>query len=514
MMSHTEGDGKRVSSHRADVTGVVATLLRAGTRCISILMHLSLSLSLSWRGWLSARSEFRRGSATRPGDGRREGHPRALRASASGCLVSLGALLGALLLSGAPALGAGDVNAAVCPNEGSPGFRAGLPDCRAYEMVTPSNKNGAAVEYPAEPTVAADGSSLAGRSWEAFGGSVGGEVTDGDFYRFTRGASGWVTAALNPEDGRLLSLGVGDSVWGPAEREHPASANRLRLRAADGSLSEIGPGEGYPEVVDVGGISFLPGAAAEAVNGVLLTADKDALPWPFDSTVSGGSLYEYRGTGNTAPTLVGVSGGVGSTALISQCGTTTGGQNVMSEDGSVVFFTAVGADSSDCGGTEPPVNELFARIDEERTVAISEPSVVDCSSCDTGTPVDASFRGASADGSKVFFTTTQPLLGSDTSENLYEYDFDPPAGQPKVVRVSAGDGSVSGPVAEVQGVTNVSEDGSHVYFIARGVLTTAANSAGERAQEGGETSMCGSVTRNTLPVVLCSSRGVGVAAGR
>ena len=86
----------------------------------------------------------------------------------------------------------------------------------------------------------------------------------------------------------------------------------------------------------------------------------------------------------------------------------------------------------------------------------------------------------------MFFTTTQSLLGHDTSENLYEYDFDPPAGEPKVVRVSAGDGSVSEPVAEVQSVSNVSEDGSHVYFTAKGVLTTAANGVGERAQSGGE----------------------------
>ncbi len=161
-----------------------------------------------------------------------------------------------------------------------------------------------------------------------------------------------------------------------------------------------------------------------------------------------------------------------------------------------MFFTAVGADSNDCGGTQPPVNELFARIDGSRTVAISEPSVADCPLCDTSVPADAAFQGASADGSKVVFTTTQALLGSDTSENLYEYDFDPPAGEPKVARVSGGDGSVTDPVAEVQPAQPyfddssprvfLSEDGSHAYFIARGVLTTAPNGMGERAQSGGE----------------------------
>ncbi len=50
MISSFEGDEERVSSFRADVAGVIVTPLRAVTRCISILMHLSLSLSLSLGG--------------------------------------------------------------------------------------------------------------------------------------------------------------------------------------------------------------------------------------------------------------------------------------------------------------------------------------------------------------------------------------------------------------------------------------------------------------------------------
>ena len=46
MISSFEGDGKRVSSFRSDVMGVIVTPVGALTRCISILMHLSLSLSL------------------------------------------------------------------------------------------------------------------------------------------------------------------------------------------------------------------------------------------------------------------------------------------------------------------------------------------------------------------------------------------------------------------------------------------------------------------------------------
>ena len=57
------------------------------------------------------------------------------------------------------------------------------------------------------------------------------------------------------------------------------------------------------------------------------------------------------------------------------------------------------------------------------------------------------------------------------ASNLYEYDFDAAAGQ-RVVKVTGGDGTVSVPAPELRGVVQVSPDGSHVYFVAGGVLTT------------------------------------------
>ena len=48
------------------------------------------------------------------------------------------------------AFAAGDANEASCPNEASTGFRASLPDCRAYEFLTPSLKGG---RRAAPPTI-------------------------------------------------------------------------------------------------------------------------------------------------------------------------------------------------------------------------------------------------------------------------------------------------------------------------------------------------------------------------
>ncbi len=68
------------------------------------------------------------------------------------------------------------------------------------------------------------------------------------------------------------------------------------------------------------------------------------------------------------------------------------------------------------------------------------------------------------------------LFAGDRGLNLYEFDFDNKYGG-KIVRVSMGSEE-----PEVQGVARVSEDGSHVYFVAKGVLTPG----GVKNAEGGE----------------------------
>jgi len=217
------------------------------------------------------------------------------------------------------------------------------------------------------------------------------------------------------------------------------------------------------------------------------------------------SAYEYVGVGNAQPGLVGVRGGSGSTELISECATravvVAGIVGAVSVDGGMVYFTALSNSSVSGGRCEstvkaPPVNELYVRIDGERTVLVSGRSPSECTSgtgCLSSAPSNAVFAAASEDGSKAFFLDEQQLTDSATeggpseyevgSHNLYEYDFDDPAGH-NLIDVSAGDTSGEGP--RVQGVTAVSADGSHVYFVAQGVLSGAANRQGETAQNGAD----------------------------
>jgi hypothetical protein len=196
----------------------------------------------------------------------------------------------------------------------------------------------------------------------------------------------------------------------------------------------------------------------------------------------------------------------------------------MSADGRTIYFS-VGPCGSGTGANEHtpvPVNEVFARIDNgepgAHTVAVSQPGALspappnhECvtlvcveNTSNPGQFRGAQFMGASGDGSRVFFLSPQQLTDSasedpsagDTAQNagcskaggmngcnLYEYDSSRPVGE-RLVDASAGDSSGGGP--RVQGVTALSGDGSHVYFVARGVLTSVANGGGQVAQGGAE----------------------------
>jgi hypothetical protein len=412
--------------------------------------------------------------------------------------LMFGALFCSVLCS--HALASGDANSSACANGAMPGFRAYLPDCRAYEMVTPPYKGGDYVEL--------DSVSLTSSGDEALGEALAklGEAAPGVFYgvftpyAFHRAGGGWTTAPLLTSTAALQRPGQtiskvlfrhrdetsGQTLW---EVFYVPSGGMgyaqdfFYIEKADGSVVELGPVHPGPIAPNNSGTGSSPQAVAVSPGMgrlVFKSESEELLPreaWAGDTTVKGSpSLYEYTTGESREPRLVGVRNQYmlrsnTEAELISSCGTSLGAntgekQGALSQDGRTVIFTADRGQGSACAG--PPVNQIYARIDGARTVAISEPSHEDCRECNTTTGLDdALYRGASADGTRIYFTTSQELLPGAKGSNLYVYDFGKGAGQ-RVSLISTGASEPS-----VQGVLRISQDGSHVYFVATGALTGA-----------------------------------------
>jgi hypothetical protein len=98
----------------------------------------------------------------------------------------------------------------------------------------------------------------------------------------------------------------------------------------------------------------------------------------------------------------------------------------------------------------------------------------------------ARYWGASADGSRVLFTSRAELTNdantaADSAENLYEYELSSVPGKSgRLTDLTPENDEGAG----VLGLVTASEDGSYVYFVAEGRLTTQANSKGEESQSG------------------------------
>ncbi len=432
----------------------------------------------------------------------------------SASVLSIVALMLASLIMSSSSYARGDANEVSCPNEGMSGFESHLPDCRAYEMVSPAFKDGG--DDTVLQAVSSTGTHVIISSLSAFAGTENDPLDDvlGAVYQLVRSGSGWTASSVTPSASMSpnayfltsSSDGVSD-LWEVVGSAHSIYSGAFDIREPSGAFSEVGPvlppaaQMGPPATGENGGedkdVAFA--GATRDLSHVLFTieAQQPEWLWPGDTTEPGTgdrSLYEYGGVGNSQPRLVGVSASGG---LISDCGTSLGapsGQgtsntyNAISADGETVFFTALGYEEGEgdiCKHEgRPAVGELYARLGHSQTVGISEPSTEACSRCAVGEPKKAIFQGASEDGSEVFFTTEQELFAGSEGQNLYEYDFDALDGE-KVVRVSRGAPGYESQHPGVLGVARVSEDGSHVYFVATEALT-GSNSEGNSPGQGAD----------------------------
>jgi hypothetical protein len=353
------------------------------------------------------------------------------------------------------------------------GPSANLPDCRAYEDVTPVNLLGSGARPQIEELSATQFFSTTALNGEAVIWSTSASVPGfdatghGDALLSRRGPSGW-TATLDSPPASISPFAAWIDyatpnldrsfyfVYGsldpedpdPVETNNPLSIDHFE-RNSDGSYTWLTRGSAMESVVDF---------------PVFLGASADGLKFYFNSGrklepgTEGGGVYLRSGQ---------------TTTLISR-----------KEDGTPM----PGANGS--GISEDGSAALFGTLDEKLLYKQGLPHTLHVVSTPSGS---FGLIRLSADGSKVFFQSTDPVTpdDADASTDIFEYNVATEA----LRRVSVPTGAPSGPGPGNgqggAGAVAISRDGSAVYFTSPELLDGSKGVSGEEnlyVAKGGVTS--------------------------
>jgi len=367
---------------------------------------------------------------------------------------SLPARLGVASILGVCGLFAGlspAAGAAACPNEDvRGGTSARLPDCRAYELVTPADMGGA---YPMERTlssprqyfalfaIAPSGESVV---FQTEGGVVPGFSGSGsdDRYEAVRGPGGWTSTLDGPAAAQSETPGPGGV---SVDHGYSFVSTAESGLADNGSLNQeagVAPHESsswvrYPDgsfkLVGRGEIATDPNACGDFIA-------PGASHIVFDNR-------DCSGTGAAGPRLrsdsppVGIQAvydrtpaGLHTVSLLPGDGIPT--ENAFfqgtSADGSVVLFS-IGANSSIGSGSV-----LYARVDNAETVEVA-----------SGSGGIVTPAGLSDSGDRAFYVQAGNIQSFDTTTQ------------------------VTTPVADTGDAepVNIAADGSRVYFVSRSEIS-------------------------------------------
>jgi len=236
------------------------------------------------------------------------------------------------------------------------------------------------------------------------------------------------------------------------------------------------------QTITISGVTVAPGTTITAISGSSLS---------LSNPVTAGS---GTGKGLEAGALPFAAG-----QRISGPGIPSG-TTVIAVNGQSLTLSAAATTTETGVSISAPANPIRILTREEVAggIEISEAIATECARISPPcSPADGDdyFEGASSDGSKIYFTTTRQLADSDTDTgsqcssasgaegcDLYLYDAAKPVGN-RLTQVSTGEATASHPVpgsgaGVLKSIPAVSGDGSHVYFVAAGSLTTEPNAAG------------------------------------
>ncbi|HEX7280185.1 MAG TPA: hypothetical protein VF255_11260 [Solirubrobacterales bacterium] len=381
-----------------------------------------------------------------------------------------------------------------------------LPECRAYEMVSPVDKNGGDIltqdsirDYTVELNVSSLGGEEITYSSEAsFADSVSAPYSSQ--YIARRDSAGWQTEAISPPR-EILFRPAGKAPLFELDNQYklfsPDLSQAWLMQEADPPLDDCGV-EGFinwyrrdnatgayeavttklPQTKEV--LDYLPEVQGVAEDGQgrthtiyrandQLATDSGVVPAP----IPGYQLYEHvsdPGGGCGATRLVSVLPGETASAQESTAGTAPPGMagytfiegrenlvhNAVSEDGSAIYWTAAGEGAA----------KIHVRFNGTETFEVSSGA--------------GRFWFASDDGSVAYFTEGETLR-----------------------RFTLSNQSATTFATQTLGLVAVSEDGEHAYFVSKADLDGTGEAAAGQPnlyllEEGATTTFVATLSENDV----------------
>jgi len=361
-----------------------------------------------------------------------------------------------------------------CPNQA---FRtaasAALPDCRAYEMVSPTDKGGGDIVASGSPDQSLEAawrqSSLEGNrltytSTTAFGDAQRGAWANQ--YLASRGTNGWLTHGLNPPQGTTLEdpnphphydrginfLTFTEDLCRALLRDHnsdPLTSDALLGHTNLYVRDNCGVGaDTYQALTKTltspanEDLDLWYGRFSRDGRHIVFGADAALLSTPAPASTDNQQIYDFfegelrlvsvLPTGEASE----ADAGVGSTYVRTSHPRYSPLWRAISDDGSRIFWT----DGS---------GRIYVRVNGEETVAVSSGAAL--------------FLTAATDGSAAIYRQGDDLFEVDVDKAL--------AGEPGATTRIAGE---VGGVSNTGGVVGASDDLSYLYFISREDLAEGA----------------------------------------